>query len=300
VDLFAAMKLFVRVAERSSFSAVARERNAAQAQVSRAVAQLEKHLGAKLLSRTTRQVILTDEGRLYLEFARRAIAEAEEGEAIVRQGTRQLRGRLRVAISAGFLRYAMFDALASLLRANPELSIDLLLGDQIIDLVSEGADVAIRVGSHIDGSLIARKLTTLSRVVVASRAYLAENAERLPPIVTPQALLDHECLVFTGLRDRRWVFHGEAGTVAIAVSGRLSFSIGEVAREAVLAGLGVSMVPKALVNPLLQTGELVQLLPGYRIDPVEVHAVYPVSRRQVARVELFIEHLLAHFAERTL
>jgi len=296
MDQLHAMRVFVRVAERGSFSAVAKERATTQSQVSRHVAQLEQRLGAHLFTRTTRKVLLTDEGQIYLDYARRALAEADEGAAEVRGGMRRMRGRLRLAMSHGVLRYLMFDALESFLAAHPELAIDFVLDDGAPDLVAGGIDLAIRQGEQADSALLARRLVELPRVVVASRRYLERSAGTLPAIVTPAALTQHQCIVHAGLADRRWHFDTDDGPLAITVGGRVSFSVGEAVRDAARRGLGVALAPRLLFADLLASGELVQLLPGFRVPPLPVHAVFPASRRQVLRVEKLTEHLLAHFA----
>lgn len=298
MDQLTTMRTFVRVAERGSFSAVAREQATTQSQISRQVARLEQRLGAHLFTRTTRSVGLTDEGRLYLDYARRAVAEADEGQAMVRGGARRLQGRLRLATTSGMLRYLLLDALKSLCVAHPNLNIDLVIADAINDLVTDGIDLAIRIGSLHDSGLVARKLAELPRVVVASRAYLEATAGDLPAIVTPEALQHHQCLLFAGLRERRWTFHGEHGAIQVPVSGRVTFSVAEMVREAVFRDLGVGRGPRLHYAEGLASGTLVQLLPGYRIDAVPVHAVYPSSRRHVMRVETLVEHLAQFFAAR--
>jgi DNA-binding transcriptional LysR family regulator len=298
MDQLAAMRVFVRVAERGSFSAVAQELLYSPSRVSRQVAELEKLLGATLVTRTTRRMQLTDEGRVYLEHARRALAEIDDGATAVRGGARGLHGHLRLTTGNGIFRYLVFDAIAPLLEANAELSMELVLNDQVVDLVAAGIDLAVRAGAQQDSSLIARKLAELPRVVVASRRYLERSAGRLPAIVTPAALAQHECIQYSGYRGQDWRFSSEAGEISVPVSGRLSFSVGEMAREAVLRDLGVALMPRVLFADRLASGEVVQLLTGFAIAPLPLYAVYPSSRRQVARVEALIEHLLAHFASR--
>jgi DNA-binding transcriptional LysR family regulator len=281
MDQLTAMRTFVRVADRGSFSAVARELALAQSQVSRQVAQLEQMLGANLLTRTTRRVTLTPEGAAYLEHARRALAEADEGLQAVRRGTQRLHGRMRLAVSGGLLRFVLFDPLEELLRQHPELALDFLIGDERIDLGQHGADLAVRAGELDDSGLVGRKLAELTRVLVASRGYLSASAARSPPILSPAALEHHQCLVFTGMRERRWLFRGSTGQQAVAVSGRVSFSVGELVREGVMRGLGVGLLPLVICKDEIASGQLVRLLPEYEVDPLPVHAVYPASRRRL-------------------
>jgi DNA-binding transcriptional LysR family regulator len=300
MDQLSAIRSFVRVAESGSFSAVARELGLTQSQVSRQVAHLEAELRLVLLTRSTRRVQLTPEGRLYLAHARRALAELEQGRSAAQGARGELAGQLRLAVSSGFLRFVLLDPLTMLLREHREFGVELLLGDRFIDLVGEGADLALRVGALDDSGLVARRLMSLSHIVVASPAYLRESSAHAPPILGPQALVHHQCLVFTGLRERRWVFHGPGGSESVPVGGRVAFDLGEVALDLVLRDLGVAMLPRLAVTEHLAQGRLVQLLPQWKLEPLPVHAVYPASRRQVARVELVIERLLHHFGGREL
>lgn len=297
MDQLQAMRVFVRVAERANFSAVARDLNSTQSQISRQVAALEQRLGAVLLNRTTRQVQLTPEGLAYLEYARRALAEADEGEALLRGGRQALAGRLRLTSSGAVFQHLLFDPLQALMTEHPQLELDINLADGFIDLVTEGMDLAVRAGQLDDSGLVARKLCDLEFVVVASREYLQRHADQRPPIVAPAALSQHECLSFSQWRDPRWFFEADDGQrQAVAVRSRWRLGNGAAIREALLRGLGVAQVPRFLVEELLRDGRLTQLLPGFRSARVPLQAVYPASRRQVARVELVVQALLAHLA----
>lgn len=300
MDQLQAMRVFVRVAERSSFSAVARELNSTQSQVSRQVAQLEERLGATLLTRTTRQVLLTPEGQRYLESARRALAEIDEGEALLRGGRQTLTGPIRISTSAAFFHFLLFEPLKALMAQHPQLELDLRISDALVDLVTEGIDLAVRGGELSDSSLIARKLCDLPFLIVASREYLARHADSRPPIVAPQALEQHEAVRFSGWRDPFWRFHDEQGrSHVVQVKGRWTFSQGQAVRTALQSGLGVAQVPRFLVQDLLDDGSLVHLLPGYTTRSMPMHAVYPASRRQVARVEAVVQALLQSLGSST-
>jgi DNA-binding transcriptional LysR family regulator len=293
MDQLQAMRVFARVAERSSFSAVARELEITQSQVSRLVAQLEERLSAALFTRTTRQVQLTPEGLLYLESVRKALNEVDEAEALIRGGRQTLSGNLRITTSAAILQYLVFDPLEALMAQNPELQLDLQVSDHLVDLVTEGIDLAIRGGQLNDSGLVARKICDLPFVVAASPEYLARSAGTRPPIVVPHALEQHDCLRFTGWREPIWRFEDESGhTQAVSIRGRWRFSQGQAVREGLLRHLGVGEVPRFLVQDLLAEGRLVELLAGFRPRSMPLHAVYPASRRQVARVEAVVQALL--------
>jgi DNA-binding transcriptional LysR family regulator len=169
MDRLAAMQTFVRVVESGSFSAVAREAGGTQSAVSKQVATLEAALGARLLNRTTRSLALTEEGERYFEQARRLVAEVAEAEASLRQGQQRLSGWLRVAAAVGFGRLKLLPLVHSFLAQHPEVRIDLKLDDGFVDLVEQGIDVAVRVGMLPDSSLVARRIGTTRRLLVAHR-----------------------------------------------------------------------------------------------------------------------------------
>ncbi len=199
MDRLAAMQTFIRVVETGSFSAVARELQATQSAVSKQVAALERSLGARLLSRTTRSLALTEDGERYFEQVRRLVAELAEAEGSLRQGEQQLSGWLRVAASVGFGRLKLLPRVNSFLAANPAVKIDLRLNDGFVDLVEQGIDVAVRIGELADSSLVARRIGTSRRALVASRQYLRSLPKALREPRMPEDLLQLNCIVYTEL-----------------------------------------------------------------------------------------------------
>ncbi|HWH72948.1 MAG TPA: LysR family transcriptional regulator [Methylibium sp.] len=301
MDRLAAMQTFVRVVERGSFSAVAREANATQSAVSKQVAALERALGARLLSRTTRSLALTEEGERYFEEARRLVAEVAEAENALRRGARQLGGWLRVAASVGVGRRVLMPLVQRFLAAHPEVRIDLRLNDGLVDLVEQGIDVALRVGELRDSSLVARRVGFAKRVLVAHRHYL----RTLPPGVgaprRPEDLTQHDCIVYTELSTRNsWSFTAGPGAAvppgtsrSVAVQGRLKTNSSEVVRAAVLASMGIGYGPTWLFEPELANGELQCLLPDWTAQPIPMHLVSPRERRDSAKVRAFGDHIAA-------
>src|SRR5260370_939646 len=185
MDIVAAMQVFVRVAEAGGFTSVARETRTTQPTVSRLVAALEDHLGARLFHRSTRAVSLTDDGKQFYELARHvleAVAEAEN--AIGKRRTRAF-GRLRLGIPVAFGRLHIAPRMPSFLELNPEVHVELAISDNFVDLVGEGIDLAVRVGEIADPALIARRIGTTRRVTVASRRYLERRGEAPPPPPLP-------------------------------------------------------------------------------------------------------------------
>ncbi len=299
MDRLAAMQTFVRVVESGSFSAVAREARSTQSAVSKQVAALERALGARLLSRTTRSLALTEEGERYFEQARRLVAEVAEAESSLRQGEQQLTGWLRVAASVGFGRLKLLPWVKSFLAAHPGVRIDLRLNDGFIDLVEQGIDVAVRIGELSDSSLVARRIGTSQRALVASRAYLRTLPRGLRSPRVPEDLMRLNCIVYTELATQNaWTFTAgpgapvEPGTrVTIRAQGNLQTNSSEVIRAAVLSGMGIGFSPTWLFEAEMGSGEVQVLLPDWPVPSMPVHLISPSQRRQSAKVKAFAEHL---------
>lgn len=299
MDRLTAMQTFVRVVESGSFSAVARELNATQSAVSKQVASLERTLGARLLSRTTRSLALTEEGERYFEQARRLVAEIAEVENSFRQGGQQLSGWLRVAASVGFGRLKLLPLVKSFLAAHPGVKIDLRLNDGFIDLVEQGIDVAVRIGELSDSSLVAKRIGTSKRVLVASRQYLHSLPKGVKPPRLPENLQHMNCIVYTELATQNaWSFTAGAGAaveigtrVTVRAQGNLQTNSSEVVRAAVLSGMGIGFSPTWLFEEELASGELQVLLPDWPAPSIPVHLISPMQRRQSAKVKAFADHL---------
>jgi len=299
MDRLGAMQTFVRVVETGSFSAVAREQSSTQSAISKQVAALENYLGAKLLTRTTRSLTLTDDGNRYFEDARRLVAEVTEAEGQLRRGEQQLQGWLRVAASVGFGARVLRPHVHSFLAAHPSVKIDLKLHDGFIDLVEHGIDVAVRIGNLADSTLVARRIGSIRRAVVASAAYVqAARLERPLPQI-PEDLKQHPCIVYTELRSRNlWDFSTPDGsTVSVRVQGPLQTNTSEVVRAAVLDGVGIAYSPTWLFQDLIDTGQVQVLLPGWQASPLPLHLVSPPERRHAAKVRAFGEHLSKGLAD---
>jgi len=298
MDRLQAMQTFVRVVESGSFSAVAREAHATQSAVSKQVAALERLLGARLLNRTTRSLALTSEGARYFEQARRLVAEVAELESTLR-GARQLSGWLRVTTSVSFGRLKLMPVVQRFLAEHPQVRMDLRLSDGFIDLVEQGIDVAVRIGELADSSLIARRVGTMRRVLVAHRRYLGTLPKGVKAPHTPQDLLRHNCIVYTGLATANaWTFRAgpraretEGTTRVVRVQGQLQTDSSEVLRAALCAGLGVGYVPSWLIEAELASGEMQVLLPHWPAPLVPIHLVTPRERQHAAKVAAFAEHV---------
>lgn len=299
MDKLQAMNTFVRVVEAGSFSAVAHESDMTQSAVSKQVAALERKLGARLLTRTTRALALTEEGERYFELARRLVAEIAEAEGELRRGEHQLTGWLRVAASVGFGRLKLMPMVQSFLHEHRGVKIDLRLHDGFIDLVEQGIDVAVRIGDLPDSSLVARRVGTAYRTLVAHRNYLRSLPKGKQAPVVPEDLSQHNCIVYTELAMRNaWSFTAGPGapdavgtTRVVRVEGNLQTNSSEVIRASVLAAMGIGYSPDWLFDEELATGEVQRILPDWQPVPIPIQLVSPRERRHSAKVKAFAEHV---------
>ncbi len=292
MDLLAAFRIFVRVAEAGSFSAVAREVGATQPAVSRQVSALEEHLGARLIQRTTRSLALTEDGRDLLGHARRVLDCVEEAETAVGRRQGAPTGLVRLATPASFGRLHVAPRMRRLLDRYPELSIELHMSDAVSDLVADGIDLAIRGGAVTEASLIARRIGSSARHVLASGDYLERHGEP----THPHELAGHSCIVFlNSANPHEWSFNGPDGAVAVPVSGRFRTDSSEALRAAVLAGVGFALFSTWAFPEELATGQVRTVLHEFQAERVPVHAVYPSRRNLAPRTRAVIDFLADEF-----
>ena len=282
--------VFARAAELSSLSVAGRDLRMSAAVVSNRIAKLERHLGVRLLNRTTRRVNLTEEGALFYDHCIRILGEIEQIETNIAARREQPRGVLTVSAPVAFGRMHIAPHVPAFVARFPEMQIRLHLTDRLIDIVSEGADLAVRIADLKNYSFIARKLAPNRRVVVASPDYL--KAHGRPK--TPQDLLAHNCLLlrFPGSQQFQWSLEGDDGVVTLPVAGNMDSDNGEVLREWCLAGIGLALKSLWEVGPDLKAGRLKVVLPAWRPLGHAVYALYPHSRYLPPRVRAFIDFLI--------
>ncbi|WP_312513665.1 LysR substrate-binding domain-containing protein [Massilia sp.] len=315
MDRFAELKTFCTVAACGGFSPAARQLGLATSSVTRLADALEARLGAILLNRSTRSVTLTDAGRAYHEQALRILEQLDAADDLVTDGARGLGGVLRVAAPVTFAALHIAPILPLLRARHPGLNLDLRLSDSDANLVDESIDVAIRIGGlDPQANLVARRLAGHERVLCASPAYLA--ARGTPRL--PADLGRHDCLqfAFDGAR-RVWRLRrlsapaqasssspvpaqSEAQVEEIAVNAVILANNGELLRQGALAGLGVAMLARWLVERDLRAGTLVAVMGDYQVNPgpmdVGLHALYPASRRGSHKIRVFVDLLAEHLA----
>ena len=295
MDSVAGMRIFTRVVETGSFSAAGRQLGSAPSSVSRQIGELEDDLGARLLHRTTRKLSLTEAGRLYYERASKILVDVDEAKLAVSQTGGAPSGILRLTVPASVGRLHIAPALAAFHERFPAVQVALSVTDRLIDLVAEGFDLAIRVGTQRDSSLIARKIGAARRIVCASPSYL--RAAGAPKV--PADLANHGCLTFRAHAGSNvWRFRGPGGAAQVRVSGSLFATDGEVLTAAAVAGLGLILVPEWLVGVELKRGGLREVLRQFEAVPqsTPLYAVYPHQRHLPPKVRAFVDFLAQRFA----
>ena len=281
------MEVFVRVVREGGFSAAARSLDLTPSAVSKLIARLEDRLGVRLLARTTRALSLTEEGDAYHRSALRLLQELNEAEQILSRGT--MRGRLRVSVSVPFGTHIVAPALKGFLEKYPELSVDLSLTDDVINLLEQKTDVAIRVGALPDSALIARKLGQSHRVVCAAPAYLEKHGTP----AAPADLQRHNCILFNFRRSRvGWPFRDGERQFELTVSGNVLVNNGETARQLALDGVGIARLGRFHVAEAIARGALVPLLEEFNEGDWEpIHILYLGGGEVPGRVRAFIDHM---------
>lgn len=288
-DRWQEMAVFVRVAESGSLSRAGRELKLSQPSISRIVGTLEARLGTTLLLRTTRSISLTEAGTLYLERARYLLAEMEEAEQATR-GVDSLRGVIRLAMPVLYGTRAVIPALVTFLARHPDLRVEMIMSDARQNLITDGVDVAIRlgVGPLDDSTFGARRLALVERLVVAAPAYL--SAHGAP--ANPAELARHDCIVQHGLFGREsWRFTHNQTVTSVSVPAKLWINSAPGILAAAVAGLGIALATRVMAGEELRSGQLTRLLEPYRLDPAEVHAVFPAGPRPSAKVRAIVDHL---------
>lgn len=284
--------VYAHVVESGSFSAAARRLGMSRSAASKAVAKLEQALGVRLLQRSTRHLSVTEIGAAFAEHCSRILEEVVRAEEVAKSLHAQPRGVLRVAASVAFGTLHIAPALADFLQLYPELDIDMTITDRAVDLAEEGYDLVVRVTRDLPPNLVARRLAPVRRTLCATPEYF----RRHPAPRVPQDLAAHNCLDYTHSGEiGLWRFTGPEGEISVPVAGRLRINDDEALSQAVLAGLGIALLPNFIISNDLKAGRLEAALARY--IPVEryVHALYLPTRHLPAKVRVFIDFLVERF-----
>ncbi|MFO1314709.1 MAG: LysR family transcriptional regulator [Burkholderiales bacterium] len=295
MDRFHAIEAFVRVVEAGSFARAADRLDVSVSSVSRQVAELEAHLDARLLNRTTRRLSLTEAGRAFHERCVQLLADLEEAEATAGAGTAVPRGTLRVSASVTFGAAHLAPAAAAFMARHPDMRLDVELSDRAVDLVDEGFDAAVRIGAVGGQNLVGRRVGTTQLVCCAAPAYVARHGEPR----TPEDLARHACLLYEYAPQRdQWTFaDGKGGEYRVRVAGPVHANSGAFLAALAAAGVGIAYEPDFIVGADLRAGRLVPLLRGFLSAASPIHVVYPSRRHLSAKVRAFAEFLQVRFAQ---
>ena len=281
--------IFAKVVQHGSFTIAGRELSLPKSTISRKLSELEARLGVRLLQRTTRKMNLTDAGRVYYEYCARISSDAEDAERAVTSLQGSPRGKLRVTapLNFGFVG----QLLGTFLLQYPEVNVELVCTDRVVNLIEEGFDVGIRAGPLMDSSLVSRQLGHLSSYLVASQAYLQKHGEPK----RPQDLAGHSIMLFgAGSPRLGWRLSNGNKTINFSAEARLVVNDQEMLYEAAVAGLGICMLPTFRCADGLHAEQLQRVLPEWDSKDTPLSAVYPSTKHVSAKVKVFLEYLQGH------
>lgn len=281
------LRIYVAVIQAGNFTAAAEQLMLSKQYVSRRIAALEESLGARLLNRNTRKLSVTDNGQLFAQHAQRILDDVQEAELAVSGRRQALRGSFRLSVPMSFGISHLSPFIAEFLSLHPGLQFQVELADRHVDMVGEGFDMAIRIGTLPDSSLIAKRLGEYRRVVCASPSYLQGAGAPY----TPDDLREHRCLRYGREGQTGWeLFQGEQRHV-VTVQGPMVSNNGEMLRDAAVAGLGLVLLPEFIVAPALARGELVTVLDDWHPASLNLNALYPQHRQRSEVNRVFMAFL---------
>jgi DNA-binding transcriptional LysR family regulator len=286
--------VFQCVVKHASYARAAEELSLSASGVSRIVTRLEERLGARLVQRTTRKLSLTEVGASFHARTSQILTDLADAEAEVQKTALQPQGVLRVTAPSVFGHLYLAPMLGELLHQFPKLSLDLLLTNRFVDLIEEGMDLAIRIGQLADSRLIARRLCTNRRVLVAAPSYI----ERWGTPERPEDLARHQCVLFNGFpKPGEWKLMGPGGPVSVTVAGRVATNNVETLTSAAKQGLGITVGATLSVGPALLAGELVRVLSDYDFEPTAIFAVYTSARQLSTKIRATVDFLAERLSD---
>lgn len=290
MDKYRAMAIFVEVVDHGSFSAAARNLGITKSAVSQQVNLLEENLGTRLLHRTTRQLNLTEAGEMYIEGCRQMIDAAEGANQLIGQYSKEPSGTLKISCSHDFAADHLVPLLGPFMENYPKLSLEIDGSDEVINLVEERVDLAIRIGRMTESGWVARKIGEAEEVIVASPSYLKRQG--VPE--EPSDLASHYWVAFTRrAQPYQLLLQGPTGTQQkVRLYGRAHTNSAPSMREMVKAGMGIGQILKLMVRQELESGQLVQILPEYRSEAAGIYAVYPQRAFLPLKVRAVIDYLV--------
>jgi len=281
------LRIFLVVIKAGNFTAAAEQLLLSKQYVSRRMASLEASLGVRLLIRNTRKLSVTESGLVFSQHAQKILDDIQEAELAVSERRQELQGSFRISIPMSFGVSYLSPLIAEFLRQHPAVQFQIELGDRYVDMIGEGFDIAIRIGSLADSTLIARRLSALKRVICASPDYLLRAGT--PKI--PEDLLLHDCLRYGREGQNGWELLREGKRKLLDVHGPMVSNNGEVLRHAAVAGLGLVLLPEFIVESAIKGGALVEVLSDFYPEPLTLSAVYPQHRQRSEVNKAFLDLL---------
>ncbi|MBN9307884.1 MAG: LysR family transcriptional regulator [Devosia sp.] len=290
----ARIRAFVQVFDAGGFSSAARQHGRSKALLSKYVTDLEDYLGVRLMNRTTRKLSLTEAGEAYYREASQLLQQLDELDATISDQTSEPRGMLRISAPRNLGETTLAPAIFAFMVKNPLVSVDLRLEDRYVDLVEEGVDVALRISTLADSSLIARKISDMRHAICGS----PDLVQRVGLPASGEALRTMPCILDTNMPSHSsWRFIEDGKPLTVHVSGPARVNSPVAAMQAALAGLGFAVLPTYLADPQIAAGRLVRVLEDRMPEGPSLQAVYPHRRHLAGKVRALIDHLVAWFAD---
>jgi len=296
MDLFQAMRMFVKVAEAGSFSGAARALDTSNPSVTRHIADLEAYIGARLFNRSTRRLSLTEAGSNYLERCQQVLLDIDNAVLEAGMSAANPTGTLRMTVPMSFAVNHLGRILPEYMRRYPDVKLDISLSDRVVNLVDEGYDLGIRIGRIEDSSLIARKIAPARLILCAAPAYLEKyGTPRVPQDIERQ---QHTCLRYSYANSPDvWTFIKAGKTHSVKLSGSINANNGDILREAAVGGMGLIMQPSFIVGNDIRDKKLIHLLPDYVPPASMIQAVYASRQHLSAKVRTFVDYLIEQFGD---
>jgi DNA-binding transcriptional LysR family regulator len=292
MDQASDMRTFVCAIDRGSFSAAAKELGLTPSAVSKFVTRLENRLGVRLVNRTTRRLALTAEGEIYVNRARRILADIDDAEAEVARARGAPRGKLRINSGTAFGLHQLAPALADFLARYREIEVDLSITDRLVDLVETNADIAVRSGRVTDSPYVMRKIADLQRVICAAPSYLQRCGT--PRMVTD--LRDHDCILVDIPGLNRWPFRTRTGVEVVEIAPRVVTDYAEAALRLAIEGAGIVRLADVIAAAPIRNGLLVPVLADvHHVEQFPLAAIYPAGRHRLPKVRVFLDFLVERF-----
>lgn len=287
MDRLDSMRLFIRIAELGSFTAAAQQLNVARSVVTRQLVALEKHLGVKLLARSTRRLSLTSAGSAYLEKCREILQLVEQAESNVIEDEQSPRGHIRITLPFSFGIHQLMPMFGEFLNTHPDISLELEFSDQRINLIEGGFDLAIRISDRLSPGDVARKISKSHGVIVAAPSYLEKHGRPKHP----SELIHHECFGYLLATRSSWSFIVDGQLQWFPIHGRLQATSGDALLAAAISGLGITNAPLFMADQAVRDGKLEIVLPEFSTSELGIYAIYPSNRYIPHRVSVLVDYL---------